>query len=59
MKRFTINKNGYNYVPEAKPHEELENIAYLTGMIIQELIDADVNKKRRIQALLNFWDLSL
>jgi hypothetical protein len=44
-------------MPEAKPHEELKNIAYLTGMTIQELIDADVNKKRRILALLNFWDL--
>jgi hypothetical protein len=45
-----------NYVPEAKPHEELENVAYLTGMTIQELIDADINTKRRILAVLSFLD---
>ncbi len=37
------------YLPEAKPHEKLEDIAYLTGMTIQQLMDADVNKKRHKQ----------
>jgi hypothetical protein len=56
METLTFKQKGNNYVPEAKPNEELENIAYITDMSIQQLMDADVNKKRRILNLLIFLE---
>lgn len=59
MQTLTFKQKRNDYVPEAKPHEKLEDIAYLTGMTIQQLMDADVNKKRRILTLLLFWEYYL
>lgn len=54
METLIKEKLGTNYVPEAKPNEAIENVEYLTGMTIQYIMDADVNKKSRIMALLLF-----
>jgi hypothetical protein len=56
MESLNISKNGSECIPKTKLYEELEFIAFLTGMSIQDLIDADLDKKRRIWALLSFWE---
>ncbi len=54
METETENNHTKTFVPEEKPNAELEYISYLTGIKIEEVLNADLAIKRRISAYLVF-----